>query len=136
MYGAENSWTLLIGRVLGRFEIILCCFSFILQNRKLRLRENRGLAQKHTELQPEPGLGLISGFSGELALFLLLLKGSRSMRAPSGLTVREGGPGSPGTHVGQQEAKTRDTCARFNGVQRWESLMPSGGVIRKLGFEG
>lgn len=79
---------------------------------------------------------LISGFSGELAPFLLRLKGSRSMRAPSGLTVREKGPGSPGTQVGQEEAKTRDVCARFNGVQRWENLRPSGGVIRKLGFEG
>lgn len=58
------------------------------------------------------------------------------MRAPSGLTVREEGPGSPGTQVGQEEAKARDMCARFNGVQRRENLMPSGGVIRKLGFGG
>lgn len=59
MDAAENSWTLITGRLLGHHEIISCHFPFSLQNGKPRPRESQGgtCPETHRELKPEPGVG-------------------------------------------------------------------------------
>lgn len=59
MDGAENSWTLITGRLLGHHEIISCHFPFSLQNGKPRPRESQGgtCPETHRELKPEPRVG-------------------------------------------------------------------------------
>lgn len=116
MDAAENSWTLITGRLLGHHEIISCHFPFSLQNGKPRPRESQGgtCPETHRELKPEPGVGREN-------LRLLKAAGSLSAasqrvsisEAPADLTAKD-----TATMSGREREATRDICPRSNGVRR------------------
>lgn len=95
MHGAENSWTLIAGRVRGHWETIPSLLLSLTEWKTKATREPRDFPKAHRGLQPEPRLGDLGLLGVTLAPSSLLPKGSCPMTALSGLTVKGSGPRVP-----------------------------------------